>query len=382
MNLSDADSKLSRGQRTALFVVVTVLAAAIGMAAAQRLQDKRDPAPPRARPAPAVEVVEVAPAPFVLTRTYRGSVAADNRAVVSARITARVLAIHHREGAMVAAGEPLLRLDDEELRREADRLEAVGQRLAGELEVATRQLARDRELYSERMIPERSLDESVQRAQGLEAQRRENRAALALVNTRLSYSIERAPFDGIVQHNHVQAGELAALGQPLIELVSAAGLKAVIAVPQADASLIAPGQPVELEVSALRERWPGTVDRIYPALDESTRNATVAAFFPPTAPVRPGMAVTAEVELERLRDALSVPAHAVHRDASDTWVWLFDAGVARRQAVRAGATREGVTLIEEGLSAGVRVIVTADRRLEDGALVSLPADRKAGWAED
>ena len=382
MNSSDKISNLSRGQRTALVAVVTVLAAAIGLAAAQRLQDKRDPAPPRERPAPAVEVVEVAPAPFVLTRTYRGSVAADNRAVVSARITARVLEIHHREGAVVAAGEPLIRLDDEELRREADRLEAVGQRLAGEFEVATRQLARDRELHAEHMIPERSLDESVQRAQGLEAQQRENRAALALVNTRLGYSIERAPFDGIVQRNHVQAGELAALGQPLIELVSTADLKAVIAVPQADASLIAPGQPVELEVAALRERWSGTVDRVYPALDESTRNATVAAFFPPAAPVRPGMAVTAQVELERLGDVLSVPAHAVHREAADTWVWLFDAGVARRQAVRAGATRHGVTLIEDGLSTGAPVIVTADRRLADGGPVSRPAGREAGPSDD
>jgi RND family efflux transporter MFP subunit len=378
MNTHDRTVKLSSRQRVGVTITLVLLSLAVGLAAAQRWQEKRHPEPPRARPAPAVEVIELRPAPFAVARAYRGTVEADSRAVVSARLTARVLAIHHREGAAVGKGEPLLRLDDEELRREAERLRAVGDRLGGELEIAARQLVRDRELHAQRMIPERTLDEALQRVHSLEAQERENRAALALLNTRLGYTVEHAPFDGIVQRNHVQAGELAALGQPLIELVSAERLKAVIAVPQSDAELISSAQPVQLEVPALRRRWPATIDRIYPALDETTRNATVAAFFPPSAPVRPGMAVTAHIELESRPDALTVPAHTLRRDEGGTWVWLLENGHARRRDVVPGLTHQGQTVIEEGLRAGERVIVTADQRLEDGGPVSVPGSRDAG----
>lgn len=372
MNTPDRQARLSRGQRLAAAGIVALLVIVIGLSAVQRLQEKRHPEAPRTRQAPAVEVLEVRPSPFGVTRAYRGSVEADARAVVSARITARVVAIHHREGALVPKGEPLVTLDDAELQREAERLRAVAQRLAGELEMANRQLARDRELRAEGLVPERTLDESLQRARTLEAQHRENRAALALLDTRLAYTIERAPFDGIVQRNHVQPGELAALGQPLIELVSGVALKAVIAVPQADIALLEPGQAVRLEVPALRLAWPAELDRIYPALDEGTRNATVAAFFPGDAGVRPGMAVTAHIELEAREQAITLPAHAIWRDDSGAWVWLLENGVARRREVVPGLTRQGVTLIEAGLAAGDRVIVTADRRLADGEAVTVP----------
>lgn len=315
--------------------------------------------------------------PFSVARAYRGNVEADARAVVSARITARVLALHHREGAPVNKGEPLLTLDDAELQREAERLRAVAQRLAGELEMANRQLARDRELRAEGLVPERTLDESLQRARTLEAQERENRAALALVDTRLAYAIERAPFDGIVQRNFVQPGELAALGQPLIELVSGASLKAVIAVPQRDIALLEPGQAVRLEVPALRRAWPAKIDRIYPALDTTTRNATVAAFFPGEAGVHPGMAVTAHIELEAREQAITLPAHAIWRDDKGSWVWLLENDTALRREVVPGLTRQGVTLVEAGLAAGDRVIVTADRRLGDGQPVTVPEPRNS-----
>lgn len=378
MNGPDRQARLSRGQRLAAAGIVALLVIVIGLSAVQRLQEKRHPETPRTRPAPAVEVLEVRPSPFGVTRAYRGSVEADARAVVSARITARVVTIHHREGALVPKGEPLVTLDDAELQREAERLQAVAQRLAGELEMANRQLARDRELRAEALVPERTLDESLQRARTLEAQHRENRAALALVETRLAYTIERAPFEGIVQRNHVQPGELAALGQPLIELVSGALLKAIIAVPQADIALLEPGQAVRLEVPALRLAWPAKIDRIYPALDEGTRNATVAAFFPGDAGVRPGMAVTARIELEAREEAIMVPAHAIWRDDSGAWVWLLESGVARQREVVPGLTRQGVTLIEAGLAAGDRVIVTADRRLANGEAVTVPGPENTG----
>jgi hypothetical protein len=130
------------------------------------------------------------------------------------------------------------------------------------------------------MTPERSLDDARQRVDTLEAQVRENEAALGVLRRRLSYAEERAPFDGVVQRVHAHEGEFAATGQPLVELVALDGLKAVVQVPQVDAPFLRPGLPVRLEIQALAQSWQAEVDRVHPALDAGSRSATVAAFFP------------------------------------------------------------------------------------------------------
>jgi RND family efflux transporter MFP subunit len=363
---------LSRPQRLGGLALLAVALLWVGNAAVVRLQARFDPEPARDRPPIAVEVVEVETRAFTVARAYRATVDVDERAEVTARITGEVLELPHREGAWVESGELLFRLDDDEQRRELERLEAVAERLSGELELARRELRRQEALLEHRITPERAVDDARQRVATLSAQVRESQASHALVRTRLGYAEGRAPFAGRVQRLHVHEGELARAGSPIVELVSAAGLKAVARVPQVDATRILPGMAVDLEVPALGLSWPARVDRVYPALQASTRSATVAVLLPPEAEsVRVGMAAIVHVQLEQLADAIAVAAAAVHGDAGSHWVFVFESGVAKRRSVELGARREGVVRIEAGLEPGERVIVTADPRLADGAEVRL-----------
>jgi RND family efflux transporter MFP subunit len=204
---------------------------------------------------------------------------------------------------------------------------------------------------------------------------RENEAALGVVHRRLAYAEERAPFDGVVQRVHANEGELAAIGQPLVELVALDGLKAVVHVPQVDAAFIRPGLPVRLEIRALAREWQAEVDRVHPALDSGSRSATLAALFPEGAPgVRPGMAVQAHVELERIEHAVRLPAHALHGEGADRWVYVLEDGLARHRPVEVAAARAGDYLVTGGLGSGEAVIVTADPRVGDGLPVRTGAE--------
>jgi RND family efflux transporter MFP subunit len=359
--------RLSWPQRLVVTLVLVLLAAWIGLAGAERLSARFDPAPARAVPPPAVETLAVAAETAVVERVYRGTVEAEGRAHISARLTAQILEIPHREGTLVRRGDVLARLDDEEPRREAARLEAVGDRVEGELATARREAARQEDLFRRAMTPERNLDDARQRVHTLEAQIRENAAALGVMQRRLSYAEERAPFDALVQRVHANEGELAATGQPLVELVALDRLKAVVQVPQGDASHLRPGMTVRLEVPALGRSWPARVDRLYPALDAGSRNATLAAFFPEDATaVRPGMAVQAHVELEQIEGAVRLPAQAVLGEGPERRVYVLEDGRARERPVQVAVARAGEYLITAGLEAGERVIVTADPRLGDG----------------
>jgi RND family efflux transporter MFP subunit len=364
--------RLSWPQRLVVTIVLVLLAVWVGLAGAERLSARFDPEPARAVPPPAVQTLAAATQTVSVERTYRGSVEAEGRARISARLSAQVLEIPHREGALVHRGDVLARLDDEEPRREAARVEAVGERLDGELATARRERVRQEDLFKRGMTPERGLDDARQRVHTLEAQIRENAATLGVVHRRLTYAEERAPFDALVQRVHANEGEFAATGQPLVELVALDGLKAVVQVPQVDVHHLRHGMTVRLEVPALGRGWPARVDRLSPALDAGTRNATIAAFFPEgVADVRPGMVVQAHVTLDNIEEAVRLPAQSVHGVGSERWVYVLEDGRARARPVEAAVARAGEYLITAGLEAGERVIVTADPRLSDGLPVQV-----------
>lgn len=354
---------------------VIALVAWIGWAGLQKYRETVDPEPVRAASPIPVRVETVTPGPFSAERNWRGSIDVDERATLSAQVTATVVELPVREGDRVAAGDRVYRLDDAEQRAELARLEAVIERISGELENARRELTRQRELFARELTPEKLLDDSAQRVDSLSAQLREAEANRTLVQTRLDYTTGVAPFSGSIQRLHVQRGELARAGSPVIELVADDALKAVAQVAQKDIRHIRPEMAVTVVVPALDREWKGQVDRIYPALDKATRNATISILLPEQAAgVRVGMAAVVHARLGAWDAALTLPAQAVHGEYGANWIFVRDGDRAQRRSIRAGARHDGRVHIEAGLEKGEQVIVTADPRLKDGVRIDAQSD--------
>jgi len=125
-----------------------------------------------------------------------------------------------------------------------------------------------------------------------------------------------------------------------------------------------------VEVPALGRQWSAQVDRVYPALDPATRNATIAALLPPEASDgRAGMSAIVNARLGLYDNALTLPAQAVHSEHGASWVYLADGALARRVGIEAGESQGGRVRVESGLEPGDAVIVTGDPRLRDGAAI-------------
>lgn len=348
------------------------LVAWIGWATLVKYRETIDPEPARPQPPISVQVEAVEPRPFSVHRSWRGSIDVDERATLSAQLSATVLELPYREGQRVSAGDLVYRLDDAELQAERERLAAVIDRAGGELENARRELERQRDLFARKLTPEKLLDDAAQRVDSLAAQKREAEANLTLIKTRLEYASGRAPFAGTVQRLHVQRGELARAGSPVLELIADDTLKAVVRVAQSDIGQVREELPVTIVIPALDREWQGQVDRIYPLLDDATRNATIAVMLPEfAAGVRVGMAAVVHVRLGAWENALTLPAQAIHSEHGASWVYVPDGNKARRRSVRTGPGEDGRILIEEGLEPGERVILTADPRLTDGARIRI-----------
>lgn len=356
-------------------VFVAALLALIGWSAVQKFREAVDPQPPAAEPPIAVRVETLTPGPFAVERNWRGEIAIDERAILSAQFTATVEELPFREGERVEAGATVFRLDDSELEAELERIDAVLERLDGELATTRRDLMRQRDLFERKLTPEKMLDDAVQRVDSLSAQRREAGANRSLLTTRLAYTAGRAPFAGTVQRLYVQRGELARAGSPVLELVGDDTLKAEVTVAQADMARLRTGLPVTVRVPALGREWPARIDRIYPALDEATRNATIAVLLPREAKGVPvGMSAVVKARINLHEQVLTLPAQAVHSEFGASWVYRLEGDRARRVPIGAGERHEGRVHVRDGLVQGDAVIVTADPRLRDGAVIRVESN--------
>ncbi|MEA3278627.1 MAG: efflux RND transporter periplasmic adaptor subunit [Pseudomonadota bacterium] len=361
-------TKSGKGGRRRLLAltVLILLLIAVAVAAAVRVRERLQPVPVPPGPPLAVETLELQPRPFTVSRRYTGVLEARRRALISARVTAQVLEVPHREGEPAAEGDLLVRLDAIELRQELERLQAAERRIEAELSYWRGQLHRDEQLLAKGTVAERSRDESARQVQMLEASLKENRAGQAIAHTRIGYAEIHAPFAGTVQAVQLEPGELATPGKPLLELVADDDLKAVVPMPQSDVPLVRVGLPASLRLPGGRSAS-APVARLYPAMDPGTHTATLEIAVPAgLVGAKPGMEVDAEVLLEETAASLVVPRQALRERKGQTGVFLAEGDSARWRSVVAGAGGARELRISEGLKPGDRLILTPDPRLEDG----------------
>ena len=152
-------------------------------------------------------------------------------------IEGRIAEILVREGATVARGAPLFKVDDAELRAEVARAEA-------DRDLARQSLARTRELLGQKASSQSELERA-------EATSRSTEAQLALLKVRLDRTVVRAPFAGVAGERHVSLGDYVTTSTPLLTVQTVSPQRASFQVPERYADQLEVGQQVTFRVAAL-----------------------------------------------------------------------------------------------------------------------------------
>lgn len=141
----------------------------------------------------------------------------------------------------------------------------------------------------------------------------------------LSYATLRAPFDGVITERHLDTGHLvqpsAASGKPLFVVVRAFTVRVFLDVPEADAGFITTDSPAKIKVpSLLSKTFEGKVARTAWTLQTSSRTLRTEVDVPnPNGQLRPGMYATAEIEVARRTNALSLPKSAIFTQGAESF---------------------------------------------------------------
>ena len=256
-----------------------------------------------------------------------GPVDSRRRVVVAAQVIARVLAVGPAVGDQVAAGVPLVTLDDSDVAARFTRARAQYQRVRGFL---ARQAA------------------TAEQMETAEAEYRQAEAAMA--HTRIA-----APIAGIVAERHVEPGDLASPGHPLLVLLDPTALRLEARVREGLIGRIVPGATLDVRLPTADLTVRGTVAEVLPAADPQSRTFEVRVDFDPVPGVHPGMFGRLRVPVGE-REVVRVPAAAVTRVGQLETVLVQRDGAWSRRLVTTGATLPGGDVeVLSGLAGGETV---------------------------
>lgn len=283
----------------------------------------------------------------------------DKSADILARVSGVVERIVAEEGDVVAEGQILLHIEDDEYRHRATMARV-------DLEKQRARFARAKKIFEQGLSSAEDFD-------AIRTDTASAEAALELAELELSYTDVRAPFAGHVVSRLVDQGQTVSNGTPLFTLADMHRLLARVYIPAKEFRSIRADQPVELIVSSTGDRLTGRIDLVNPLVDPSSGTIKVTvevADYPPS--TRPGDFVELSIVTDHHSDSLLVPRVAVVDERGRQTVFVVgDDKVARQREVEVGFEDDERAEVLSGLEVGDLVVVQGQRALRDGQPVSV-----------
>jgi RND family efflux transporter MFP subunit len=187
----------------------------------------------------------------------------------------------------------------------------------------------------------------------------------------LSYTVVKAPFDGVVTEKKVEAGELASPGQPLLKMEDSLQMRLEATVAEGDLKSVSRGDKIPVFIDALGvQALTGVVSQILPAGDPHTHTFMVKVDLPKTPGLKSGMFGRFQLDKGTTRTLL-VPDSAVLERGELTSVFVVGSDqVSRLRWIKVGRRFDKQIEILSGVNVGELVLLEGSRGV-DGAAVKI-----------
>ena len=200
--------------------------------------------------------------------------------------------------------------------------------------------------------------------------------------TRTRFTL-RSPISGVIDKLGVREGMTLAAGATLFRIVDLATVWVNAEVPEAHASRIQPGTPVQARVTGYPgEVFEGRVGAILPEVNAPTRTLRARIELAnPAARLKPGMYATLQFAGNRAGQGVLVPTEAVIRTGTrDVVLVALGQGKFRAAPVEVGAESGGLSEIRKGLKPGDDVVLSGQFLIDSEASLSATVMRLEGSA--
>ncbi len=272
-------------------------------------------------PAIAVETLTLRAQPIAKTLELSGTIRPLDQAILSTRVSGRIIYFPLEAGDRFRKGDVLARIDVQDMNAQTSQAQAgvaqaqadlarsqasleqlKSQKLAAQSSLRLAQISQTRaaQLRAEGAISQSSLDEAnttldeakervaqaeagIQQARAAIAQSQaainQAKSGLTAASVNASYGTVIAPFDGVVTEKMAYLGETtnpySMNGTALLKIENPDRLQLEIAVPEANLRFVRVGQTIKVQVDAINQALNATIQQIVPVADPNSRSFLV-----------------------------------------------------------------------------------------------------------
>ena len=299
-----------------------------------------------------------------------GSLEAKRQVRLVSKAGGQVVRLSVEEGNFVKNGQVLLEIDHEEeaLLVEQTKVKA---------ETAKREFERAKGMVEKGLGSDRDFEEKRELAEVAELEHN-------LAKVRLDNKIVRAPYAGQITVRSVELGQTVNPGDALVDIADVSPLEVRIFLPEKVVSKLHPGQQVEIRSDIDPDTpFPGTVDRIAPAVDPATSTVKVTLQVEnPAETARVGSFVRARITTDVAQDVVAVPKRALVPEAGVNYLFVAEADSVRKVPVTTGYADDDYIEITEGVSIGDQVVTVGQGGLRQGTKIKDLAETNNASGKD
>lgn len=292
-----------------------------------------------------------------LTYTAEAVVEAVRQSTVAAQIAGRVIEVRFDVGDVVKKGEVIVRIDERAASQAVAASAAQVQEAQATLANARAQFERSKQLAAQKFISAAGLEKAETDYKAAQARVTSQIAGAGQAGTERSFATIVAPYGGVVSARHVEVGEMATPGKPLMTGFDPSSLRVVANLPQAQLTAIQVANRAWVEIPASGKRIEAKQITVVPSADPRTHTTRVRLDLPAeVSGIYPGVFARAHFSTGRAT-RLMVPRAAVFQRSEVTAVYVIDEqGQPRLRQVRLGAAGDGQGVeVLSGLKPGERV---------------------------
>ncbi len=303
-----------RAGRLALAVLIlgTALLAGGSLIAVRMTQ-----AQTQAEPLPVTVVAVGEQDTFLAEREFAGRIVPQRTSDLAFELGGKVIALLADDGETVIEGQPVARLDTEQLLNRRAELEAQRSEIRAEVTRTASTLRRTEELVENGFSTRQALDDIRAARDAAGAQLQQIEAALQTVETDLEKATLVAPFTGEIVRRYVDEGTVVQSGAPIFRLNESGILEARIGIPTPFRNRLTIGERYTISAGALEAE--GTVTTVVSDINTQTGTLTVILQIEDD----PGFVARDLVRLtldEEIRDTgIWVPAAALNESLRGLW---------------------------------------------------------------
>lgn len=292
----------------------------------------------------AVEGFVAKPALLTEAVTASGSLVPAEETELHPEASGRVVSLNLPEGRSVRKGELLLKIFDEDLKTQLQKLNTQ----LKQAEITEQRLA---DLLKVKGVSQQEYDLAALSVQTFKSD-------IELVRINIAKTELRAPYDGVIGLRRLSTGAYVTPATAVTTIRAASALKLDFSIPEKYSQLIRVGQSIDFTVEGNSAKHSATVLATEQTIEADSRNLVVRASVRDSRNLLPGAFAEVNLALGNKSQALLIPNQAIIPQARDKKVILSKNGKAQFVTVKTGVRQAGMIEITDGIQPGDTICTT------------------------